>query len=162
MVRSEPKVQINVIFLNDQQIINYLEGCKFIFDIYINNTLENYNWVYNYEVAPNLIDIYNFLKNKTSKELEELFDYTKNYRHQYLTYKTYNKYINYLKFKNIKNILKKFNGNIKINIRHSNIESLMKKYFVYNNIKDIFKNNYNKKYINKCITIKMYDIAKIL
>jgi 5'-3' exonuclease len=60
--------------INNDIIINYLEGCNFIFDLYINNNIKNYNWYYKYEYAPYLNDIYIYLKDKNYKELNNIFD----------------------------------------------------------------------------------------
>jgi hypothetical protein len=141
----------------NKQIKNYLEGCQFIFDIYLNNKIKNYNWVYNYENAPYLENIYAYLKDKELGDFEEIFDYVgSNNPNKFLSYKTYQDYMEYLKKRNIINILKK--NKIREKITDENIQDFEKEYFIYRNIKNIFQCSSNKKYINKCIDIQIYDI----
>ena len=164
-IYKNKKNKLEIIMNNDmssskiinKQIKNYLEGCQFIFDIYLNNKIKNYNWVYNYESAPYLENIYSYLKDKELDELEEIFNYVGNNNpNKFLSYKTYQDYMEYLKKRNIINILKK--NKIRVNITDDNIQDLEKEYFVYRNIKNIFQCSSNKKYINKCIDIQIYDI----
>jgi hypothetical protein len=142
------------------QIYNYLEGCQFIFDIYINNTLRNYDWYYRYEKSPTLSEITSAVESKSSDELKIIFDYTKNSDNYYLTPNTYQRYIDYLKFVNIKDILKRLR--IRENITMNNFQSLAEKYFTYNNIESIFILDNSKKFINKCINVVMINIPKKL
>jgi hypothetical protein len=64
--------------ITEKNIINYLEGCQFILDIYFNNFILNYNWVYENEKSPSLTQISEFLSTKTDLELSEIFRYDKN------------------------------------------------------------------------------------
>ena len=136
--------------INDKNTINYLQGCKFIFDIYINDKIVDYNWVYKYDVAPTLKDIYLFLENK--EDIKNIFNYKSSNYNKFLSFKTYKNYLEYLKVKNMKNILKKIG--IKEKIKKSNIEELSKKYIIYKNIKKIFKCSGDNIFINKCFNIK--------
>ena len=143
-----------------EQIYNYLEGCNFIFDIYINNNLLNYNWCYMYEHSPSLSEIYEETKYLSHEELKNIFDYTKKADNMYLTADTYQQYIDYLKFLNIKELLIKLN--IKEKINRFNYHKLAEKYFTYDKIKQIFTLNGSKKFINKCINVIIVNIPKRL
>ena len=100
------KNKSEIISSSEAQIINYLEGCKFIFDLYITNNLKTYNWFYKYEVAPNLQEIYSFLKLKSVDEFDYIFDYVKKQDPtKFLSYSSYQIYIDLIKYKTKKKIL---------------------------------------------------------
>ena len=144
--------------IGNEQINNYLEGCQFIFDLYINNKIKNYNWVYKYETSPHLNEIYSYLQNKDVDNLKDIFNYTNsNNSKKFLSYNTYQLYIEYLKNKNIENILKKVG--VDDEITNSNIQDFEEKIFIYKNINKIFECTPDKKYINKCIDIQVDDIS---
>ena len=134
-------------------IINYLEGCKFIFDIYLNNNLNNYKWYYKYHNSPTLMEIYNFLsKNiKDKKYILNIFNYAKNNDGKYLNYTNYKEYSNNYKFKIFSDII--FNiTNKKIFISQNNFNYIKQTYLTYNNVEKIF-NCDRQIYFNKCINI---------
>ena len=134
-------------------VINYLEGCKFIFDIYLNNNLDNYKWFYKYHNSPTLTEIYNFLsKNIKDKEyILNIFNYVKKNDGKYLNYTNYKEYSNNYKFKIFSDII--FNiTNKKIFISQNNFNYIKQKYLTYNNVKKIFNCN-GQIYFNKCINI---------
>ena len=138
---------------SDDVIINYLEGCKFIFDIYLNNNLDNYKWFYKYHNSPTLTEIYNFLsKNiKDKKYILNIFNYVKKNDSKYLNYTNYKEYSNNYKFKIFSDII--FNiTNKKIFISQNNFNYIKQKYLTYNNVKKIFNCN-GQIYFNKCINI---------
>ena len=138
--------------LSEEQMKNYLQGYKFIFDLYIKGDITNYKWLYQYNVAPSLEEIYNYLKNKRDNELNILFDYSNNLNIKsdlkYFDLSTYKKYID----DNKNNILKNIIGKI-IDERPENINitpDILAKYFTYENIEIIYK-CHNSLYIQHCI-----------
>ena len=63
------------IYPHEHDIIkNYLEGCQFIFDLYFNNTINNYRWYYKYEEAPTLTNLALFFYKKDISVLIPLFN----------------------------------------------------------------------------------------
>jgi len=132
------------------KVSNYLEGCKFIFDIYIQNKMENYHWYYKYETAPTLVEISNITSAISFEEVVNMFDYTKTKLDTYLNFTTYQYYIDYLKYVNFKYILEKFNVS---NITIDNYNILLEKYCTYKNVPKIFNFDKSKKYINKCFDV---------
>ena len=151
--------------INDEQIQNYLEGYSFILDIYFNNSLKNYRWIYNYKKAPSLAQLNTFLSTKNDEcVLRELFDYTKSYKDTYLDLETY------LKFKsnNTTEILRILLEKIILDQRNfadlgtlhnasSNkqiMDELCKKYFIFDMATlNILFNCDGERYINKCVDI---------
>ena len=154
--------------INNIQIQNYLQGYSFILDVYINDNLKNYKWIYNYEKAPTLGQINNFLEDKNDEcVLRELFDYAKNSNNTYLDSNTYIKFTNDNRNQIIINLLekiiiKKYNFQ-DLEKLHSmsntdeKINCLCKKYFIYDEqILDILFNCDGERYISKCLDIENY------
>jgi hypothetical protein len=137
--------------LQEDQMKNYLQGYKFIFDLYIKGNITNYKWVYQYNVAPSLNQIYNYLKDKRDYELNILFNYSNNLESKNIKYfdlSTYKKYIEDNKNNILKNIIKKININVSDNIELT--PEILAEYFTYQNIEIIYKCN-NALYIQHCI-----------
>jgi hypothetical protein len=154
--------------MNDEQIHKYLQGYSFILDIYFNNTLKNYKWIYNYEKAPTLAQINKFLEDKNDEcVLRELFDYTKKNNDNYLDTETYLQFTN----DNQTGIIRKLLEKIMISKRkfgelgtlesasHNKIKlnDLCKKYFIYDEpTLDILFNCNGERFLNKCVDIENY------
>ena len=136
----------------NNQIINYFEGCQFIFNLYFKNKIYNFNWIYNYDNSPTLKELYLFLKNNF--ELIKIPIISK----YYFDSNTYLLFINNLKkdilVKIIYNISIQNNSNITKEYIINNFDIMKKKYFIYENVKLIF-NCSNQQYFNKCIHYDM-------
>lgn len=145
---------------NDKQIINYLEGCNFILELYINNNIKNYNWIYKYKTVPKLIEIHNFIKNNIDN-IYNIFDFNNHLSDKYLDLENYEKYFKYLKDKIIFNKLINISKNIKSNVKiyDFNFKSKIKDFFTYDKIQFIFDTD-KKIFFNKCIDIEIYDIPE--
>jgi hypothetical protein len=137
----------------NDMIINYIEGCIFIFDLYINNTIKDYRWFYRYETTPTLKQLANYMQNHTNLHNNILI------KNNYMDLSTYIKYITMYKniiilecIHRIKNSIQDHMKNSRIIINENNIDKLKKKYLTYSNVKYIFNCN-NKIYFNKCIEI---------
>lgn len=140
----------NLIPLSEDQMKNYLQGYKFIFDLYIKGDIKNYKWLYQYNVAPSLDEIYNYLKDKRDYELNILFDYSSNFNIKsdlkYFDLSTYKKYIDDNKNNILKNIIEKITKLENINLT----PDILAQYFTYENIEIIYK-CHNSLYIQHCI-----------
>ena len=96
-------------------IKTYLEGTKFICDLYLFNTMKNYKWIYKYERTPTVNEIVKFLndeKVKPNVDFDAIFDYSygQNGIQQYFNLEKYKQFSsdNILKIKY--NIYKKIMG----------------------------------------------------
>jgi len=145
---------------DNNQIINYFEGCQFIFNLYFKNKIYNFNWIYKYDHSPTLKELYLFLKNNLNLiQLPIISKYYFNINSYllfinnlkkdilikiiYKIYKTYNKEHHYIK-----------NNNITKEDIINNFNEMKNKYFIYENIKLIF-NCTNQQYFNKCVDYDM-------
>lgn len=135
---------------NNEQIMNYLEGYMFIFDIYMNDMVMNYKWVYRYNNAPTLNNLKQFFTNIKKENIQNVFNYNKEqYNNVYLDSEDYTKYINDNKI----NLHKQIINNIQEKSDNdTDIDYLMKKYYTYMNANRIFDCN-NKQYFNKCLEL---------
>lgn len=146
---------------SDEQIISYLKGCKFVFELYFNNRIENYKWYYEYENAPTLVQIATFLKEK-KENLDNLFinvDFTMQKYFDLVNYKKYildnsnSILINFMKkICIIKNIDKLGELDELVRTKFSDtskFDNLKKELFTYENIISI-SHCPNKQRYNKC------------
>ncbi len=154
--------------IDDNQLQNYLEGYSFILDIYFNNSLKNYRWIYNYTNSPNLAQLNTFLSTKNDEcVLRELFDYTKNYKNTYLDTETYLRFTSNNTTAILSNLLekiivakKKFN---QLAVLYSpttdkvKMNELYRNYFIYDEeTLNILYNCDGEKYINKCVDVENF------
>lgn len=146
---------------DDNQIINYLEGCEFILDLYINNNIKNYNWIYNFKTVPKLSEIFYFI-NSNIDNIDNIINYYKNLNSRYLNLENYEKYTLFMKQSLIINRLKIIStrSNMNFNINESNYKLYIKYLICYDKIKYIFDCK-GKIYFNKCIDIELNDIPDI-
>jgi hypothetical protein len=152
--------------INNIQMQQYLQGYSFILDIYFNNTLKNYKWIYNYEKAPTLAEIHRFLEDKNDEcVLRELFDYTKKNNDYYLNTETYLQFTSDNQTEILRRLLEKIMiskgkyGDLGIleTATHDKIKlnDLCKKYFIYDEqTLNILFNCNGERYINKCVDIE--------
>lgn len=139
--------------VQNQMISNYLEGCMFIFDLYINNHIKSYSWVYRYETSPSLYDIEKYLDKHNMKTISYV-----SLNDKYLSVTSYLKYIADYKNMIILDLIHNINKNNK-NINNTrtiidelDIDKMKTKYITYENIKYLFNCN-GKMYFNKCLDI---------
>ena len=137
------------------QIRNYLEGCLFIFDLYINNHIKDYSWVYRYEFAPTLKELSHYLE----KNNMDTITYSYNMNRKYLTLESYTKYMTDYKNMIILDLIHHINKNINTDtnnkrtiINEHNLDSMKTLYITYDNVKYLFNCN-GKVYFNKCLEI---------
>ena len=150
----------------EDQIKNYLEGCQFIFDIYINNNLQDYKWYYKYYRSPPIIFIVKFIKENIRQNftISDLFNYKYDNNVSYLDTANYIKYMNDNKDNIINNII----GYIIDNTYHivddtTPLKDLKTRLFTLDNIEYIFPCLNNQTYFNKCIPfIELLDVAPYL
>ena len=143
--------------VNDTIIKNYMEGYRFIFDLYYLNNIANYKWCYNYNNAPTLNEIVTYLDKKTPIELTDVFDCTNGIITatdlNYFNFDTYKQYIDDNKNKMYEDIILKImkgkGEELKSDIL-SNVDKYLNKYFTYANVKYIYK-CVNALYIKSCI-----------
>lgn len=146
---------------SDDKIISYLKGCKFVFEVYLNNRIENYKWYYKYENAPTLNQISSFLE-KNQQNLGSLFNNVDFSMQNYFDLTNYKQYIldnsNSILVEFMKKICVKKNINklgeldilVKTNfVDVAKFESLKKELLTYNNIISI-SHCPNKQRYNKC------------
>ena len=142
---------------DEEMIINYLEGCKFIFDIYLNNELLNYKWYYRFSHSPYLSDIRDFFKK--DRDIYNIFDYVKNNNKKFLSNETYIKYGNENKERLLKKLILKINPK---EVFNDSLEVLRNKYFTYENIIKIVDCD-GKPYFNKCFEAdELLDVINYL
>ena len=135
---------------------NYMEGCYFIFDLYINNNIRDYSWFYRYEDAPTLIDLNNYLMKQKSSDFPKIFNYVNNNNNIYLDINTYRTYIDDYMNKIILDLIHNINNtgmNKRTIVDEMDMNGLKTKYFTYDNIKNLFNCN-GKTYFNKCLQIE--------
>ena len=159
---------------DNTQLINYFEGCQFIFNLYFKNKIYNYNWIYKYDYSPTLKELYYFLKNNLNLiQSPSISKY-------YFNSNSYLLFINNLKRDILIKIIYKIskiinnssityskeqileqtnlnyieNNNITKEYIINNLNEMKKKYFIYENVKLIF-NCTNQQYFNKCIDYDM-------
>ena len=135
------------------KVTNYMEGCQFIFELYINNTINNYRWYYKYTSAPTLNTI---VKYYDSIDLQNL--QIKN-KEKYLDVDGYKKYSDDYKNKLLLSIIHKIKqhtnsmmDNKRIIIKEEEKENELQKYLTYDNIKYTFVCN-GEYFFNKCIEL---------
>lgn len=88
----------------DYDIKKYYEGCTFIFDLYFNNKINNYQWYYDYNMSPMMFHI---LENyKEDKNIKDKFIIPKPESDNYMNIETYKQYIDANKEEILKNIIK--------------------------------------------------------
>jgi len=140
---------------DNSMLRNYLEGCLFIFDLYINNHIKDYSWVYRYESAPTLKEIAIYLENNSMDKIM----YSYNINKKYLTLISYAKYMTDYKNMIILDLIHHINKNINTDnnnkrtlINEIDIDSMKTKYITYDNVKYLFNCN-GKIYFNKCLEI---------
>jgi hypothetical protein len=145
----------------DNIIIEYLRGCKFVFDIYFNNDVPNYKWYYPFEKSPMLAQISRFLSSRRDGELEQIFANSDKKRGTYFNLDGYKKYI----AENTNNILLKFMMKIcihqelntkiaeleglKVNFDLVKFEALKRELLTYDNVK-VVSHCINKERYSKC------------
>jgi len=136
---------------DDDMVINYLEGCKFIFDLYFNNEIKDYQWYYKYEQTPILKNILQY-----SKENKNIFkNFTFNYNNkvfnedQYNSFSENNKKIIMINI--INNIIEKAKGDIITNV--ANIE----KYQQNTRITQTYVQKGNQSYTQQKINYNITD-----
>lgn len=152
---------------DEDKIKNYLEGCAFILDIYLNNNLKNYEWFYKYDSSPTITEIVSFME-KPNLDYESVFDYVKNkniFRSlKYLNVENYTIFRNQAKLDLITKIAKKIIVNtIDLKDQKQKLDELnnmdknqiLKTYFTYSNVKHIFNCLPESIHIDKCFEIEL-------
>jgi hypothetical protein len=136
---------------SDNNIIeNYLEGCDFIFELYINNTINDYRWFYRYETAPSLISLYKYMMNHP---LPKIILHTKHYMDTIEYVKYVDLYKKRIIMETIYKINKKYHTeNSRKIVDENNYNKLKIKYLTYDNVKYLF-NCDGKMYFNKCVIV---------
>lgn len=138
----------------ENMIHNYLEGCVFIFDLYICNTIKNYKWHYMYEESPTLTDISNYMNKHNNMVSIQYFDSAK-----YFDVNSYIQYTNNYKKKIILELIHKIHKrhdkhmNKRTIIDEKDIDNLKVKYLTYDNVRYLFDSCNGKSYFNKCLEI---------
>jgi hypothetical protein len=156
-VNSTPRHQSQQYLNNEQsKITNYLEGCQFIFDVYINNDLKNYTWYYKYRDSPKFVNIVKYLSPLNGgQQLSSIFDYVKGndtrLQGAYLDTRSYHKYVENNKRRVISDIIRNINPNIVIN-PDMDFNALINEYITYHNIENILDCR-NKVFINTCFEV---------
>lgn len=140
---------------DNNMIENYLEGCNFIFDLYINNTINDYRWFYQYEMAPTLQSLYQYM------ETHNLPKITVQKKH-YMNTMEYVKYVDRYKKSIILDTIHKINKkyhmkNSRKIVDENDYNKLKIKYLKYDNVKYLF-NCDGKMYFNKCIVVTQPEI----
>lgn len=140
---------------DNNMIENYLEGCVFIFDLYINNTINDYRWFYRYETTPTLSCLYQYMENHSFPKI------TLQKKH-YMDTEEYVKYVDRYKksiiLDTIHNINKKYHmKNSRKIVDENNYNKLKIKYLTYDNVKYLF-NCDGKMYFNKCIVVTQPEL----
>jgi len=87
----------------DYDIKKYYEGCTFVFDLYFNNKINNYQWYYDYDMSPMMFHI---LENyKENKNIKDLFILPKAESDNYMNIETYKQYADMNKEEILKKII---------------------------------------------------------
>lgn len=159
--------------LNERKIENYLEGCSFILDIYLNNNLKNYEWFYNYDSSPTITEIIKFMKDKDDTMLSTIFNYNKSGKSifdtlKYLNFETYKDFIDKNKSDAIKKIAKNIitktiidptlQSTALIDLERMDKNKIFETYFTYSNVEHIYECLPDKQNIDKCFEINLSDI----
>lgn len=143
----------------DYDIKKYYEGCTFVFDLYFNNKINNYQWYYDHDMSPMMFHI---LENyKEDKNIKDKFIIPKPESDNYMNIETYKQYIDANKEEILKNIIKELKSSgLRADVAEfipsgipqhgGSLEDDLKKYITYNNIKKLYDCT-NKKFFNKCL-----------
>jgi hypothetical protein len=131
---TEVKDKINIKDKDNNIIKNYLQGCNFIFDLYFNNKINNYQWYYKYHDGPILENILTYFK--INKNIASDF-YIIPSKEYFKTSKAYQEYSEL----NKNNMLKDIINNIIINSKEAIITELSEN--------DLHLYQYNEKEIRK-------------
>jgi len=87
----------------DYDIKKYYEGCTFIFDLYFNNKINNYQWYYDYDMSPMM---FHLMENyKVDKNIKDKFIIPKPESDNYMNIETYKQYTDMNKEEILKNII---------------------------------------------------------
>lgn len=150
--------------IDHNQIINYLEGCEFIKDIYFNNKIKNLEWYYHFESSPTLKQLVEFINSHSISELIRFSDYTKFNLTltKYLNHEQYHKYVKHTRELMIKNVIKNIIEQIKptnpsnptlvLTEMDKDLDYLISQYLIYDNIKYIFDCS-NALYLKECLKL---------
>ncbi len=134
-------------------VSEYLKGCQFIFDVYLNNEVRNYKWYFSYEEGPTLSHLTKFLT-ETPGNISLYFDYfsleTPDERAKYLNVETYKSFIEDNKKQMIKDIISKMESGEDLSDFTGKYNEIKSRHFTYSNVEKIFDCK-GKKYFNKCI-----------
>ncbi len=138
---------------NPRLVLEYLKGCQFIFDIYLNNEVRNYKWYFSFEEGPTLAHIIKYLT-ETPGDISLAFDYysleTPEERAKYLNVETYKAFVEENKKQMIKDIISKMESGEDLSDFIEKYSEIKSRQFTYLNSEKIFDCK-GKKYFNKCI-----------
>ena len=161
--------------IDEEKLENYLEGYSFILDIYFNNNLKNYEWVYKYNNAPTITEIVTFINSKRISIIPSLFNYVNkrgskndiNQTKTYMNFQNYALFVEKTKLVLVKNIAKKIIDKTIIEERKQKAlddldkmdkNMIMITYFTYSNVSIIFECSENY-YLNKCIEVNLLELS---
>jgi hypothetical protein len=134
-------------------VSEYLKGCQFIFDVYLNNEARNYKWYFSFDEGPALSHLTKFLT-ETPGNISLHFDYfsseTPVERAKYLTVATYKSFIEDNKKQMIKDIISKMESGEDLSDFTGKYDEIKSRHFTYSNVEKIFDCK-GKKYFNKCL-----------
>lgn len=142
---------------DDDMITNYLEGCKFIFDLYLNNEIKDYYWYYKYERTPILKNILQY-----TKENRNIFKkFTFNYKNKVFTEEQYKSFYEYNKKVILINIMNNIIQNSKGDLI-TKVDSITD-YKKITRVGQIYKQEGNKTYTAQNINYNILDteLAKL-
>jgi len=152
----------------EAKLKNYLEGYSFILDIYLNNNLKNYEWVYNYGSSPTITEIINFMTGKSDAELDSIFNYVTPgvagnniyEKMKFMNVENYRRFLDDSKLELIKELAKKiieakvvdprFKASKLTELESMTKERILSAYMTYDNVPIIFDCS-DSFYLNKCL-----------
>jgi len=140
---------------DDDIVTNYLEGCKFIFDLYFNNEIKDYHWYYKYERTPILKNILQY-----SKENKNIFGNLKfNYNNKVFDEIKYSKFYEHNKNVILINIMNNIIQNAKGT--EINVSGDISEYQTKTRVSLSYDQRGNKTYSNTKIEYNITDVDLI-
>jgi hypothetical protein len=140
---------------NPTVVSEYLKGCQFIFDIYLNNEVRNYKWYFRFNESPTLPHLVKFFNELGRRvNLSSHFDYfsseTPEKRAKYLNVESYLNFVNANKKHIVKDIISKMVPDEVLTDFERNYDDIKTRHFTLDKSEQIFNCN-GKAYFNKCI-----------